>query len=596
MTETKERNLGERGLASLRTPTQRPSGERRLARGWLALLRLIGSSLASSPILLPGIVLFLALFDVGVVRADTAERAWARFTPASETSLRRILVTDLKRPKALQLLQELEQFDVLVDQFVAPFIPLVKRIAPALAQNGTQNLDDGVHLVVMRRRADFNRLFRSGHFAAFTVPTLAKTTLVVGPFAGLQSLRENLFHEYVHYRLRRDVPGGLPLWFEEGLASFLAEVSFTVQPSQSDQPSQSIGTSSTRMISYELGRWRNSEQEPDFPLHELLALRDLQGVSRLKTQRFYHSAHALVRYLFVQSKVDQQKLAASLVLGDPPFPDESLIDLLKATNALQALSGSGRRSTSVRERRIASEARAETLTGQLPDTSFVASNDDVHVEPLAAAEVREVLADASMLMNPVASERLYERVLKNEPARRSALLGYSQALRLQGKKELAVGLIARLEEIAPEDPGVLLERSSLATAGCIVQRRPECAERYSESVFDLRDVLDAQPDNFEAIYRLGLAHLYIGQAGEAQAYLEIAWRRVPWSARVNYFLGEAMRLLGDSRAQWYLENAERWAASAYFRQAARASLEALVPDTSTPGTVVGDAPESSRLD
>ena len=132
----------------------------------------------------------------------------------------------------------------------------------------------------------------------------------------------------------------------------------------------------------------------------------------------------------------------------------------------------------------------------------------------------------------------------------------------------------------------MLERSSLATAGCIVERRPECAERYSDSVYELRDVLDAQPDNFEAIYRLGLAHLYIGQAGEAQAYLEIAWRRVPWSARVNYFLGEAMRLLGDSRAQWYLENAERWAASAYFRKAAQSSLEALVADT-----LVGDEPE-----
>ena len=581
MTEMKDRNLGTGGLASPGTLAETPTANFCWARGWLASLRLMAFSLASSLVLLlPGVPLFGALFDVSMVRADAAERSWIRFTPTSDTELRRILVTDLKTPQALQLLQDLEQFDLLVDQFVTPFVPLVKRIAPALAQNDMQNVDDGVHLVVMRRRADFSRLFRSGHFAAFTVPTLSKTTLVVGPLVGLRSLRENLFHEYVHYRLRRDVPGGLPLWFEEGLASFLAEVSF------SGLPTPSSNETSTRMISYELGRWRNSELAPDYPLHELLALRDLQGVSRVDTQRFYRSAHALVRYLFVHTKVDRQKLAASLVLSDPPFPDEGLINLFEATNALQALSGSGRRSISIRERRIASAARTETLTGQLLDASIGASSDDVHIQPLATAEVREVLADASMLMNPIASGRLYERVLKKEPARRSALLGYAQALRLQGEKELALEPIARLEQIAPEDPGFLLERSSLATAGCIVERRPECAERYSDSVYELRDVLDAQPDNFEAIYRLGLAHLYIGQAGEAQAYLEIAWRRVPWSARVNYFLGEAMRLLGDSRAQWYLENAERWAASAYFRKAAQSSLEALVADT-----LVGDEPE-----
>ena len=94
-------------------------------------------------------------------------------------------------------------------------------------------------------------------------------------------------------------------------------------------------------------------------------------------------------------------------------------------------------------------------------------------------------------------------------------------------------------------------------------------------MFDLRDVLELQPDSFEAIYRLGLAHLYIGQPGESLGYLEIAWRRAPWSARVNYFLGENLRLLGDSRARWFLQNASRWAASDYFREASRLALAEL---------------------
>ena len=88
----------------------------------------------------------------------------------------------------------------------------------------------------------------------------------------------------------------------------------------------------------------------------------------------------------------------------------------------------------------------------------------------------------------------------------------------------------------------------------------------------LRDALDGQPQNYEAIYRLGLTHLFLGQPGEAQGYLEISWQRVPWSARVNFFLGEAMRLAGDTRARWYLSNAQRWAANDFFRAAATAAI------------------------
>ena len=128
----------------------------------------------------------------------------------------------------------------------------------------------------------------------------------------------------------------------------------------------------------------------------------------------------------------------------------------------------------------------------------------------------------------------------------------------------------------------MLERSLLDTSGCIVDRRPECAERWRDAVFNLRDVLEEQPDSFEAIYRLGLAHLYIGQPGESLGYLEIAWRRAPWSARVNYFLGENLRLVGDSRARWYLQNAARWATSDYFRKASRMALAELEPTLSSP--------------
>ena len=61
--------------------------------------------------------------------------------------------------------------------------------------------------------------------------------------------------------------------------------------------------------------------------------------------------------------------------------------------------------------------------------------------------------------------------------------------------------------------------------------------------------------------------------------MRVAYGRAPWAALTNYYLGESYRLIGDSRARGYLQNAYNWAETSVWRLLAQASLEAL--DAST---------------
>jgi len=55
-------------------------------------------------------------------------------------------------------------------------------------------------------------------------------------------------------------------------------------------------------------------------------------------------------------------------------------------------------------------------------------------------------------------------------------------------------------------------------------------------------------------------------------YLKVAYARAPWAAVINYYLGESYRLMGDSRATIYLENARNWAVEDIWRLLAEESL------------------------
>lgn len=512
-------------------------------------------------------VLSIVLLSVSV-SADVAKRGWFSYEPASGPA-GLVLNTDVKASAATELLHELARFDVLVDQYIEPFVELAREIAPQLEGRRLDTAGvDGLTLLVLSKRRDFVRMFKPSHFSAFTLPTLDQTTLVVGPIDRGKGLRENLLHEYVHYRLRRDVPGGLPLWFEEGLASYLSKVKFH---------RDSLNPLSLRV---ELGRWALPKYTEPYSvtgvrtshtggvrenllfadkamrLSDLLARRNLHAMPRSTVEQFYHTSHALVRHLYANPELDRAALAAALVLDTPNFPAGVDVDLKAAGRAIRRHYDS----TSPATERFNLVGPAEVAVAQ---------------QKLSVSQIRRRLADAALTTNPAASANLYEQLAEELPNEVWPWLGSAKALRLQSRVDEAKARLAVAQKLAPEHPAVLLEQAATRTSGCIVMPTEACPQAWLDSMLDLRDALDHNANSYEAIYRLGIAHLYLGQPGEAQGYLQVAWQRVPWSPRVNFFIGESMRLAGDTRARWYLDGAQRWAVTDYYAEAAAQALRLL---------------------
>jgi tetratricopeptide (TPR) repeat protein len=194
---------------------------------------------------------------------------------------------------------------------------------------------------------------------------------------------------------------------------------------------------------------------------------------------------------------------------------------------------------------------------------------------LQQQQISRELAEVATSLNPPVAAKLFSALAVVTPDAAWPWLGQAGALRQAGEIQAATQALGEAERIAPDSVGVLIQRALVATHGCMVQPPASCIEAWRAAVINLRAALAREPQQFDAIYRLGLAHLYLGQPGEALGYLTIALRRAPWSPRVNYFLGEAYRQLGDTRAGIHLSNASRWASSSFYRYAADRALAQL---------------------
>lgn len=472
-------------------------------------------------------IVLLALLVSPCAAAKIEDHKWVRIAQA-----RVQLITDLKPAKATALMRELSLFRSVVERYIP----------------SKEGFEDDLQIILFARRRDFTKLYKPRHFGAFTLPQLTQTSLVVAPSGERNSLRKHLFHEYVHYRVRASIAQSAPVWFEEGLASLLADVEFAaVKGDQSsDQPDVSM-----------LGSWPGYSGLRPFPLQRLLAARGVERFSTDEAFNFYTTSHHLVREILLAQNFDKTAIDGFVFQQEPTI--EKLFD---------------RPSSEVKRllRRSYDRPGPALAIGSLVTSSV---DDQWAVSAVPAEEVLELLGRTLLSVNPKGAQRLFDRSARSEPGNAGAWLGIAEALANQEKNEAAMVAFQRAEQLEPDAAKVAIARGLLSTRGCLVRRDADCLRAWRAAVTDLRRGLFDEPDRFDAIYRLGQAHLYLGQPGEAVNYLAIAVQRAPWSARVNYFLGEAYRLLGDSRARRHLERAERWSGSAFFRSSAEASLAQL---------------------
>lgn len=458
------------------------------------------------------------------------------------------LVTDVKPATAAELMRNLRLFRSVVERYVP----------------SEEGFKEDLEIILFARRRDFARLYKPRHFGAFTLPQLTRTSLVVAPSRDRDSLRKHLFHEYVHYRVRASIAQSAPVWFEEGLATLLADVKLVTRAQQkaADLPDMSI-----------LGAWPGYPELRSFPLQQLLAARGVEGFSVNQASAFYTTSHHLVREILLAQNFDQAAIDGFVYQQNPTI--DVLFD--RPVGEVERLL----RRSMVRAAPALVTKPLTPLTGEEP------GDESGNVTALPPAEVLDVLGRTLQSVNPKKAQQLYSRLAVLRPDAAYPLLGVARALSNQDDQPAAMQAFRRAEQLEPDAAEVVIARSLLGTRGCTIRRTDDCMIAWRAAVKDLRRGLFEEPDRFDAIYRLGQAHLFLGQPGEAVNYLAIAAQRAPWSARVNYFLGEAYRLLGDSRARVHLERAARWADAAYIQASAEAALAELTATNKPP--TVGDA-------
>ncbi len=150
--------------------------------------------------LLPFCLIFFSSYSAAAF--DLVKRSWCHFQMPNLD-----LISDLPPDQAEALLVRLERFD---------------RAASALLEQGDAVSRPRLKVLVFAKRRDFERVFDSPSFAGFMCGSIYENLLAVGADSAGEHLVGNLMHEYVHHMLRNDPRGAWPLWYEEGLASFLA--------------------------------------------------------------------------------------------------------------------------------------------------------------------------------------------------------------------------------------------------------------------------------------------------------------------------------------------------------------------------------------
>ena len=143
-------------------------------------------------------------------------------------------------------------------------------------------------------------------------------------------------------------------------------------------------------------------------------------------------------------------------------------------------------------------------------------------------------------------------------------------------RDRALDFAHRALALDADHPGANVRMAELTSDECLHATPQQCAVIWREAAEHYLRALRRDPDHVEAIFGVGLAYLYVGRFDDAVAQLQVAHERAPWMPRVNLFLGEAYRYIGDTaRTRAHLTQAMHWHFSKRWRDHAASSLSLL---------------------
>ncbi|MCZ6642889.1 MAG: hypothetical protein O7F71_15030 [Gammaproteobacteria bacterium] len=459
------------------------------------------------------------------VLADPFDHEWCRYKTGEFD-----LVTDVAATDIQDIVRRMALFRLSVSEYIGDEAPETKL---------------PLKIFIFKSRQDFRVTVKAGVFAGFMHATMNVNHLVFGPQRGSRYLGENALHEYTHYLVRDRVDVSYPLWYEEGLANFLSTLAFT-------DNQVLIGAYPSK------ARVQKTLSNTSLRLAQVVDTRHVADWRHDRLSTFYDWSWALVHYLNFGPDASERQQQLAVYLSDTNRSFE------------QAFGTKPRRL----ERALKRHLRG-SLPNRLEPLSAPANSSIVESRCLSDSERNFELAITMMKHNPTGAIEVLKNLLDENYAPVETLVALSNAY---SQIEEAATSLQYAEAALERDSTRVSAKIQLAivlTGDCVYNREPECYEIWQKAIPLLRSAMRIDPQRYDAIFYLGLAYLHSGQAGDAINYLRVAYTKVPWSPRINFYLGEGYRLIGDRRAKLHLINARNWASSDVWRHMAELALEKL---------------------
>lgn len=471
--------------------------------------------------------------------AAVEDRRWCR-----TTSEHFEIVTDLNERQATALALGLDRFRTAAYALL-PGRPLTPPATP--------------RVLVFRRAQDFAALFKFPRIVGFTQPSLQQSLLAFGPDRGGRHLHTFAFHEYTHFLLRSRTMLNLPIWYEEGLASYLATL---------DMDSAgvvSVGRGPQALLRFLV-------EQPNLPLERVLGERFRLDWRRHDLSDVYALAWGVVRFLHHGQRPDGSRYA------------EQLGDMLAAIDAGATTADAMRTELGIEPGDLHGLMRRFFAAQPDDATTVFRFKIDAYQAPaferrcLNGVETRAILADAVAPHRPSKAATYYDEILTREPRHVAALLGRSRIAEdlTSAWRDAEAALAA-----APDEAAVNVRLAQLHMAQCQAHTA-HCETDLAQAATHYYRALATAGHRVDAAYGLGILYLHSDRPAQALEYLQAAHLRAPWSPRINFYLGEAHRQTGAvERARQHLAKTANWHPDATWRQRAERAL-ATVPAKSAP--------------
>ena len=446
------------------------------------------------------------------------------------------LVTDLSPRRAAELLAGLDRFRTAANALL-PGRPLDPPASP--------------RLLVFKRAQDFAALFDLPDIVGFMQPSLLQSLLALGPDRQGRHLHTFAYHEYTHFLLRSRAMLNLPAWYEEGLATYLANLHVD------EDGVVTVGRGPHALLRFLV-------KQPQTRVEQLLDGRfHLGGRPHDELSNAYALAWGVVRFLHHAKRPDGSRYAQGLgaMLAAVDQGATSAHALREVGIAIEDLPRLMRSYYASDEDDTATVFRFSIDAYETP-TQTRECLDDI--------DARHVLAAAVARHHPDKAAAFYDYILAREPRHTGALLGRSEVTEapLEARRYAQAALA-----VDPQDASANVRMAQIGMAICDAVAEADCVRELADAGAFLQRALASASDRADAIYGLGVLYLLSGAPGDALGYMQRAHLRAPWSPRINFYLGEAYRLSGDfGGAKRHLEKTANWHPEAAWRDRAERAL------------------------